>query len=215
MTDTKDYPGKNVTVRWDKRLCIHVGECGRAKGDLFVGGRDPWCQPDATSPEDAVAVVDRCPTGALTYIRHDGGADETPDATNRVVVQNNGPLVVRGQLDIDGAAPDMPGVRFRASLCRCGLSQRKPFCDLAHEDGSFRDRGAIGEAGDATINARGPLTIKRAKDGPLLVSGPLEIVAASGRTAWRGSKTALCRCGHSNNKPFCDGAHRAAGFTAD
>jgi CDGSH-type Zn-finger protein len=47
------------------------------------------------------------------------------------------------------------------------------------------------------------------------VSGNLSLVAASGRVAWTGTKAALCRCGQSQNKPFCDGSHKAAGFVAD
>jgi CDGSH-type Zn-finger protein len=61
----------------------------------------------------------------------------------------------------------------------------------------------------------GTLTIRRAPNGPLLVAGNLSIVASSGRVAWQGENAALCRCGHSNNKPFCDGAHKTAGFEAD
>ena len=59
------YPGEEVDVTWDRRLCIHIGECGRAKNDLFVGGRDPWCQPDLVDQADVLDVVERCPTGAL------------------------------------------------------------------------------------------------------------------------------------------------------
>jgi CDGSH-type Zn-finger protein len=61
----------------------------------------------------------------------------------------------------------------------------------------------------------GPLTIKHAKNGPLLLIGQFEIVASSGRGAWRGARAALCRCGRSQNKPFCDGGHAKADFTAD
>ncbi|MEE8093516.1 MAG: CDGSH iron-sulfur domain-containing protein [Gammaproteobacteria bacterium] len=43
----------------------------------------------------------------------------------------------------------------------------------------------------------------------------VSIVASSGRVAWQGKGVALCRCGQSNNKPFCDGAHKAAGFEAE
>jgi uncharacterized Fe-S cluster protein YjdI len=60
------YPGGEQDVQWDGRLCIHIGECGRAKGDLFVAGRKPWCEPDAVSGGEGREVVDRCPTGALT-----------------------------------------------------------------------------------------------------------------------------------------------------
>jgi len=45
-----DYPGATADVHWDGRLCIHIGECGRAKNELFVGGRQPWCQPDLVDP---------------------------------------------------------------------------------------------------------------------------------------------------------------------
>ena len=63
--------------------------------------------------------------------------------------------------------------------------------------------------------AGGTLTITPTKDGPFEVKGALTIVAASGRPAWRGTETWLCRCGQSKNKPFCDGAHRDAGFTSE
>lgn len=211
------YEGEKVDVTWDGRLCIHVGECGRATGDLFVGGRKPWCQPDLTTVEDVIDVVDRCPTGALVYVpKADGIEPEAAPAENTVHVANNGPLYLKGDLQIDGATDDMPGVRTRAALCRCGLSANKPFCDNSHEKGGFVDRGAIGDIGNGfTAEAQGPLTVKRAPNGPLIVNGPVTIYAASGRVAWKGTKTALCRCGESANKPFCDGAHRAAGFQAD
>lgn len=216
MAGAKTFPGKEVDVTWDGRLCIHIGECGRAKGDLFVGGRDPWCQPDVGgTPEDVAEVCRRCPTGSLSYIRKDGGAAEVADGRNTVVVANRGPLYIRGELDVAGATDDMPGVKFRAALCRCGASKKKPFCDNSHEADGFSDYGAVGEQGDATVAEGGPLKIGKAPNGPLLLSGNVEIIASSGRVAWRGTKCALCRCGKSKNKPFCDGAHKAAGFTAD
>lgn len=209
------YPGDSVDVTWDRRLCIHIGECGRATGELFVGGRDPWCQPDAVQLGDTVDVVERCPTGAISYVRKDGGPAETAPAENTVVVAYNGPLYVSGELEIDGAAEDMAAVRFRAALCRCGASKNKPFCDNSHEAVAFRDYGAVGDRGPGCEESGGALSVRRAKNGPLLVSGNLAIVSASGRVAWRGKRAALCRCGASKNKPFCDGAHRPAGFEAD
>jgi CDGSH-type Zn-finger protein len=109
----------------------------------------------------------------------------------------------------------MAGVRFRAALCRCGASDNKPFCDNSHEKSGFRDRGAIGERGEGLAVTGGKLVVKRAKNGPLLLSGNVALVTSAGRVAWRGDKCALCRCGESENKPFCDGSHKAAGFEAD
>ena len=209
------YDGAEADVRWDERLCIHIGECGRANNELFVGGRQPWCRPDQVSPQEVADVVSRCPTGALTYDRKDGGPGESADAENVVTVMYNGPLYVRGDLEIDGAADDVSGVRFRAALCRCGQSTNKPFCDNSHEKAGFKDYGAVGDNGEGFEAPGGTLKVGRAPNGPLLLSGNLTIVAASGRKAWTGKKVALCRCGHSQNKPFCDGSHKAAGFQAD
>lgn len=58
------------------------------------------------------------------------------------------------------------------------------------------------------------VTIKALTDGPLEVSGEVEILAADGSLVKESTKSFLCRCGHSENKPFCDGAHKREGFTA-
>jgi len=60
------------------------------------------------------------------------------------------------------------------------------------------------------------MKIKAAQDGPFLVPGPLTYTDAEGKTHTAEGKTiALCRCGHSANKPFCDGSHKRAGFQAE
>jgi CDGSH-type Zn-finger protein/uncharacterized Fe-S cluster protein YjdI len=206
------YTGDKIDVQWDSRLCIHIAECGNAHGELFIGGRDPWCQPDLVSTDDTKDVVLRCPSGALSYQMKDGSEAEKPAAENTVQVAYNGPLYAQGDLDIEAAPDDMPGIKRRVALCRCGLSSNKPFCDNSHVGGKFTDFGAVGEQGDGFEQAGGKLNITALKDGPLLLAGNFTIIAASGRLAWRGSETALCRCGLSKNKPFCDGSHVKAGF---
>ena len=101
------FDGEKLDVSWDGRLCIHVGECTRAGGELFASGRKPWCEPDRGTADEVADVVKRCPTGALAYLRKDGGAAERPDDRNTVVVANHGPLYLRGELSIDGATEDM------------------------------------------------------------------------------------------------------------
>lgn len=52
-------------------------------------------------------------------------------------------------------------------------------------------------------------------DGPYKVTGPVTITDAEGNVyRVEEGPVALCRCGHSATKPFCDGSHRAAGFSA-
>jgi len=214
MSDEVDvYEGVDAAVSWDGRLCIGAAECGRAEGSLFVKGRKPWGDPDTGTPEEALEVVRRCPSGALSFRDKRGALAEEAPADNTVTVASRGPYYLTGDLVIAGAPADMPGVTRRAALCRCGLSKIKPFCDNSHEADGFSDRGAVGERGAGRDATGGALEVKPAPNGPLLLSGNLRIVAGSGRVAWEGTKTALCRCGHSKNKPFCDGSHRAAGFS--
>jgi CDGSH-type Zn-finger protein/uncharacterized Fe-S cluster protein YjdI len=208
------YSGRAVDVTWDERLCIHIGECSRAKGDLFVAGRQPWCEPDVTSVAEVADVCERCPSGALVYETKDGSVTERPAPRNTVHVTYQGPLFVRGELSIESAPSDMTGTRFRAALCRCGQSQNKPFCDNSHTAAGFEDYGAVGEDGPGAPADGGPLVIRSIRNGPLQLRGNLSIVASSGLTRWRGTEAFLCRCGASKNKPFCDGSHKAINFTA-
>jgi CDGSH-type Zn-finger protein/uncharacterized Fe-S cluster protein YjdI len=209
------YPGSAIDVAWDGNLCIHVGECTRARGELFESGRKPWCDPDSGDAAAAAAVVERCPTGALSYIRKDGGPAEIAPPENSIVVANQGPLYARGELVIDGAPAGAPGLRTRAALCRCGLSTNKPFCDNSHELADFSDRGPIGVVGEPLESSGGPLAISPRPNGPLVVEGNLTLISGHGLAAWTGTRAVLCRCGESANRPFCDGTHALVGFRTE
>ena len=119
-------------------------------------------------------------------------------------------MALRGELVLRGEPAGT-----RATLCRCGLSKNKPYCDGSHAEGVFL---ASGEpvTGDVTALAvrNGPLSIEPQRNGPLKISGALEICAGTGRAVARVTSTQLCRCGHSANKPFCDGSHGRVGFEA-
>ena len=59
------------------------------------------------------------------------------------------------------------------------------------------------------------VTIRPTKNGPLIVEGPVELFDADGnKVTVDKPRIALCRCGASSNKPFCDGTHSAIGFQA-
>jgi len=115
-------------------------------------------------------------------------------------------------LSIKGQAQATP----RATLCRCGQSQNKPFCDGAHAAAGFAATGEPTPKDFTALEVRnGPVNVQPLPNGPLLVTGNLEVVSGTGRTTDKVTKTALCRCGQSKNKPYCDGSHVAAGFVAD
>lgn len=207
------YPGKEVDVLYDRKRCIHAAECGRGLKAVFDGQKTPWIDPDQAPAETVVRVVNRCPTGALKIHRPDGSPAETIPAQNTVTVSPDGPLYGWGEIVVEDGASAL--VQTRVALCRCGASANKPYCDGKHSKVGFHDAGAIASdpAPEETLPS-GCLTVKPLKDGPLECTGTIFLRSASGREAYVGTSTYLCRCGASANKPFCDGAHVAARFRA-
>lgn len=72
---------------------------------------------------------------------------------------------------------------------------------------SYSVEGGSVEKGDFK-----PLEFNIMTNGPMLVSGPFIVKGADGKIIKEGDKVALCRCGASANKPFCDGQHKHIGF---
>jgi uncharacterized Fe-S cluster protein YjdI/CDGSH-type Zn-finger protein len=136
----KVYRGHDIEVSFDLDLCIHVAECLRGHPGVFKLDRRPWVLPDMAEADVVAEVVRRCPSGALQYRRHDGGAEEQPEATTTVTPLHNGPLLVIGKIEVqreDGTIETLP----RATLCRCGASEHKPFCDNKQLTIGFRAPG--------------------------------------------------------------------------
>jgi len=137
-----------------------------------------------------------------------------PDETaNRNVIElcTNGPLLVHGRATLNGEALD-----DGAALCRCGQSNNKPYCDGSHNECAFADEGAVAQRPmpKAADGSTPWLDIKTARNGPLMCAGAFVLRASDGAEI-TGSRAALCRCGASNTKPFCDGTHGSAGFEAE
>lgn len=210
MAEIEEVRGKDVTIRFDGSRCIHARQCVLTLPSVFVPNVEgDWIHPDAASAEAIAALAHNCPSGAIAYERHDGGPQEAAPLVNTLRLRENGPLAVNAPLAIAGAAAG-----FRATLCRCGASNHKPYCDGSHKQAGFVATGEPAEQKSAALAARnGPVAVTPLKNGPLQLDGNLEIVSGTGRTLDRVTQTYLCRCGHSNNKPYCDGSHRKAGFT--
>lgn len=205
--------GREVTIRFDAGRCVHSRACVLGHPEIYAANVEgEWILPDAASAETAMLTALTCPSGAIRVSRNDGSAtSDRPPAVNTLRLRENGPLAVEAELVIAGDAQASP----RATLCRCGLSGNKPFCDGAHAQTGFQATGEPVERAFAPLESRnGPLAVQPLPNGPLLVIGNLEIVSGTGRTLDKVTKTALCRCGHSKNKPYCDGSHVAAGFQA-
>lgn len=136
--DTKvyTYDGDEATVTRDRERCIHARECVRGLPNVFDPERRPWIEPDNADPEAVEAVVMRCPTGAL-HLTRDGETPETPPDENRISLSPNGPLLVRGDVELTDDDGETLLIDTRMALCRRGRSDNKPLCDGSHSEVGF------------------------------------------------------------------------------
>lgn len=167
MGKKETVSGKEIRIHFDGGLCIHSRGCVLSRPDVFVPNVDgEWIHPDAATSEAVAELAHQCPSGAITYERLDGGPVEAAPKVNLVRLRENGPLAFHGELNIAGQAP-----RLRATLCRCGASKNKPFCDGSHAAANFTATGEV------PVKDNTPLAVR---NGPLVVSGPVEVVMPRG-----------------------------------
>ena len=207
----EEVRGQKAIIRFDSGRCIHSRNCVLDRPDVFVPNvQGEWIKPDNATPEALLRLAINCPSGAITVERLDGGESETAPLVNTLRVRENGPLALHGDLAIAGQEKAL-----RATLCRCGQSQKKPYCDGSHTSAGFQATGEP-KAKESAVLARrdGALKVLPLPDGPLQIQGAHEIVSGTGHTVNRVMQSYLCRCGGSANKPYCDGTHARIGFKA-
>ena len=207
----EEYRGTGIVVRFEGMKCIHSRHCVLEEPAVFEANAEgPWIHPEEGSPEASVAVAHNCPSGAITYERIAGGAQESAPAVNTAQVRENGPVTLHADLRVDGNLAS-----FRVAFCRCGASKNKPYCDASHFAAGFKASGEpVTQSSEPATRRDGLVNVVPLKDGPLEATGNLEVCSGTGRTILRTQQTYLCRCGGSANKPFCDGTHKAIGFAS-
>ena len=216
MSKVRGYDGDEVRVTFEASRCVHAAQCVSRLPAVFDTARRPWIDPNGAPAEDIEAAVHRCPTGALRYERVDGSTEEAPDAVNSLTVAANGPVFARGEIEVMDGERRLVARENRAAFCRCGASANKPWCDGSHKEAGFEAPADLGEGRlkPAPDDPTGPLVVRLRPDGPLVLDGPFRLRAKGSDTAVEAGGCALCRCGASANKPFCDGTHNSIGFKA-
>ena len=135
---------------------------------------------------------------------------------NRITSIENGPLRITGTLELINSDGELLEKSKELYLCRCGNSNNKPYCDGQHKETGFRDNAEFVTppvSQDDLVN-EGVLEIKVQANGPLIFRGVACIQDTQQQTILR-KVGGLCRCQHSNNRPFCDGTHTKIGFVAE
>lgn len=133
----RQYGGDLRVMTDHEELCSHAGFCSRA-------GTNAWKLAGAaelsSEERDLLVAMSRdCPSGRLALHEPPDAPAMEPDLPRRIGVIDDGPLYVQGAIPLRSADGEPYEARNRMTLCRCGASDTKPFCDGAHADIGFRD----------------------------------------------------------------------------
>jgi CDGSH-type Zn-finger protein/uncharacterized Fe-S cluster protein YjdI len=138
----RDYTGKDITIHDNRRICSHAAECVNNLSSVFKFGSRPWIDPDGAKFDDIINTVRKCPSGALSY-SIDGVEFRDPKEQGipTVTVLKNGPYHITGGVELigDDIQFGQGASKEHYTLCRCGASENKPFCDGAHRKINFED----------------------------------------------------------------------------
>ena len=129
--DRRDaYAGRTITIFDNRAVCAHAGVCTDRLARVFRMHAEPWIDADAAPAEEIAATIAKCPSGALGFAL-EGVEAAPPVRPPAVSVTRDGPYAITGGIELD--APFGKGAsREHYTLCRCGGSKNKPFCDGTH-----------------------------------------------------------------------------------
>ena len=134
----KAYSGKRITILDNRAICAHAGFCTDELKSVFRQHDEPWIDPDAAQVDQIVETIRKCPSGALSYAI-DGVEAEPPQRAPMVTVTDNGPYAITGGIELMGVKLGDGASAEHYTLCRCGASKNKPFCDGSHWEVGFKD----------------------------------------------------------------------------
>jgi CDGSH-type Zn-finger protein len=134
-------PGVNMTD--DEPLCALVRFCHQPHGDVWSSIE---CSDRQPYKDEVIQGARECSSGRLTAWDKTTGQPEEPEYEPEIAIVEDrtldcsGPLFVMGGITLESAAGDTYEVRNRMTLCRCGASRNKPFCDASHVMTGFDDQ---------------------------------------------------------------------------
>ena len=137
-TKRDTYRGKKITIYDDRAICAHSARCTDNLAAVFKYGSEPWIDPDGASVDAIIDAVNKCPSGALSYAVNgvEAPAQHRPWG---VTVTKDGPYAVVGSIPLTGQGSEAIAAAESYTLCRCGASKNKPFCDGSHWAVQFTD----------------------------------------------------------------------------
>ena len=134
----QDYVGKGITIHDNRSICSHAGFCTERLASVFRLRTKPWIDPDGAGVDEIAEAVKRCPSGALSY-SIDGVEHRDQDRDPMIAVSKDGPYLVTGAVELEDESRAEGASEEHYTLCRCGASKNRPFCDGTHWSVKFKD----------------------------------------------------------------------------
>lgn len=140
MNKRDNYVGKQskITIHDNRGICAHAGKCTDGLPKVWRMRVEPWIDADAADIDAIIDTIRLCPSGALSYsidaVEH-RNQKRDPDIT----VSKDGPYHVTGCIKLNNAVWGEGASTEHYTLCRCGASKNKPFCDGSHWHIKFQD----------------------------------------------------------------------------
>ncbi len=128
-----DYQGNDIQVSDNRGLCAHAGYCTNQRPKTFRHADDgSFVDPNADAVNDIQETINQCPSGALNYSSGDASSKKVSEGLGTsVFVVPNGPYSMKN-VSLEGNEWPKGADQNRFTLCRCGKSKNKPFCNGAH-----------------------------------------------------------------------------------
>ena len=132
--------GPSVDLMDDSR-CAYARFCHREKGNVWELTE---LSDKGNNKEEAVQAASDCPTGRLSAVDKEGNIIEPSYEPAVDILQDpekgvSGGIFVKGYIPVEASDGQIYETRNRVTLCRCGESRNKPFCDAAHVRTGFTD----------------------------------------------------------------------------
>ncbi len=125
------YDGKDINIIFNRSICAGAGNCVRNFPKIYKNASEDWIFPDNDNIEQVKNSVKSCPSGALAYEINQEIHQEKYNEI-KINIIKNGPINVKGNVSIQVDKWSTNANREKFSLCRCGASRNKPFCDYTH-----------------------------------------------------------------------------------
>lgn len=136
------YAGKGITIHDNRSICAHAGRCTDGLEAVFKYQSEPWIEPASGTVEAIIQTIRQCPSGALSYTL-DGVEGSDPEREPSITVTKDGPYAVLGGVQLLEQTWAQGATTEHYTLCRCGGSRNKPFCDGTHWRIGFKDDNPV------------------------------------------------------------------------